>query len=72
MSPIIIIEGNNDTITLKVEELKKYLSDAYYIGYSDGIDKGKIEEKEKQLAPYTITYKDTTPWITCTNGSKQD
>ena len=51
MSPIIIIPDEKETITLKTEVFKKYISDAYYSGYNDGYDKGKNEK----LVP--ITYR---------------
>ena len=43
MSPIIIIPEEKETITLKTEDFKKYISDAYYSGYNEGYDKGKNE-----------------------------
>ena len=59
MSPIIIIPEEKETITLKTEDFKKYISDAYYSGYNEGYDKGKNEK----LTP-NITYRgfgDTIP-----------
>lgn len=44
MSPIIIIPEEKETITLKTEDFKKYISDAYYNGYNEGYDKGKNEK----------------------------
>lgn len=44
MSPIIIITEEKETITLKTEDFKKYISDAYYSGYNEGYDKGKNEK----------------------------
>lgn len=44
MSPIIIIHEEKETITLKTEDFKKYISDAYYSGYNEGYDKGKNEK----------------------------
>lgn len=44
MIPIIIIPEEKETITLKTEDLKKYISDAYCSGYSEGYDKGKNEK----------------------------
>lgn len=44
MNPIIIIPDEKETITLKTEAFKKYISDAYYSGYNDGYDKGKNEK----------------------------
>ena len=60
MNPIIIIPDEKETITLKTEVFKKYISDAYYSGYNDGYDKGKNEK----LVP-NITYRgfgNTTPF----------
>ncbi len=45
MSPIIIIPEEKETITLKTEDFKKYISDAYYSGYNEGYEKGKNEPK---------------------------
>lgn len=45
MSPIIIIPEEKETITLKTEDFKKYISDAYYSGYNEGYDKGKNEKQ---------------------------
>lgn len=44
MSPIIIIPEEKETITLKTEDFKKYISDAYYSGYNEGYEKGKNEK----------------------------
>ena len=44
MSPIIIIPEEKETITLKTEDFKKYIADAYYSGYNEGYDKGKNEK----------------------------
>jgi len=38
MIPIIIIPEEKETITLKTEDLKKYISDAYCSGYSTLLD----------------------------------
>lgn len=46
MSPIIIIPEEKETITLKTEDFKKYISDAYYSGYNEGYEKGKNEQKQ--------------------------
>ena len=63
MIPIIIIPEEKETITLKTEDFKKYISDAYCSGYSEGYDKGKNEKPVSN-----ITYRgfgDAFP-VTCT------
>lgn len=45
MSPIVIIPEEKETITLKTEDFRKYISDAYYSGYNEGYEKGKNENK---------------------------
>lgn len=62
MSPIIIIPEEKETITLKTEDFKKYISDAYHSGYNEGYDKGKNEKPVPN-----ITYRgfgDTIP-VSC-------
>ena len=67
MSPIIIIPEEKETITLKTEDFKKYISDAYYSGYNEGYDKGKNEKPVSN-----ITYRgfgDITP-ISCDDTTR--
>lgn len=67
MSPIIIISEEKETITLKTEDFKKYISDAYYSGYNEGYDKGKNEKPVPN-----ITYRgfgDTIP-VSCDDTTR--
>ena len=68
MSPIIIIPEEKETITLKTEDFKKYISDAYNSGYNEGYDKGKNEKPVPNITyrgfgdtiPVPVTCDDTT------------
>ena len=67
MNPIIIIPEEKETITLKTEDFKKYISDAYYSGYNEGYDKGKNEKPVPN-----ITYRgfgDTIP-VSCDDTTR--
>ena len=56
MSPIVIIPNSQDEVTIKTEDFKKMVNDAYYSGYNDGFEKGKVEGKSGAFQP-TITYR---------------
>ena len=66
MSPIIIITEEKETITLKTEDFKKYISDAYCSGYNEGYDKGKNEKPVPNITyrgfgdPIPVTCDDMT------------
>lgn len=62
MSPIIIIPDSQEEITLKTEDFKKYISDAYYSGYNEGYEKGKNEKPIPAITYRDINKIDTTPY----------
>lgn len=71
MKPVVIIIPSKDTdkITLTVDELKKYLDEAYSAGYTEGYNLNL----KPYIYPYTpVTYRDTTgsPIITCEDIAK--
>lgn len=53
MSYIVIIPEEKETITIKTDDLKKYISDAYDSGYHDGKENGRLEAMKP-----IITYRD--------------
>lgn len=55
MMPIIIIPEDKKEITLKIEDFKKYITEAYHGGYNDGYEKGIIELNDK---PSITNYRD--------------
>ena len=65
MSPIIIITEEKETITLKTEDFKKYISDAYNSGYNEGYDKGKNEKPVPN-----ITYRGFGDAISCDDTTR--
>ena len=68
MNPIIIIPEEKETITIKTEDFKKYITDAYSSGYKEGYDRGKNEK----TVPNTI-YRglgDIIPPISCDDTTR--
>ncbi len=65
MSPIIIIPEEKETITLKTEDLKKYISDAYDSGYNEGYDKGKNEKSVPNITYRSFGDTIPVPPVTC-------
>ena len=63
--PIVIIPEEKETITLKTEDFKKYISDSYYSGYKEGYDKGKNEKPVPN-----ITYRGFGDAISCDDTTR--
>ena len=42
--PIVIIPEEKETITLRVDDFRKYINDAYRSGVKDGFEQGKAEK----------------------------
>lgn len=62
MSPIIIIPNSQEEITLKTDDFKKYVTDAYYSGFNEGYEKGKNEIKQPFVTYRDFEKIDTTPY----------
>ena len=65
MNPIIIIPEEKETITIKTEDFKKYITDAYSSGYKEGYDKGKNEKPVPN-----ITYRGFGDAISCDDTTR--